>query len=148
MVLPNSKKNRSDPDSKNLEDPDKDKILSTKDEDMEDGEIIEELEEGKILETQEPEKALSSGIISNQVQDEQEKKQLSWYLEKEIKENKERATPDPKKWSELVKKTLPPSREYEEYKKNQGTEAKNIALSPDPEFWKTEYETAENKSSM
>ncbi|MBW0498020.1 hypothetical protein O181_037735 [Austropuccinia psidii MF-1] len=108
------KKKRSDSDSKNFEDPDKDKILFTKDEKIEDGEIIEELEEGHILETQETEKGPSSGIISNQVQDEQEQKPLRWYFEKAIQQNEEWATSDPKECSEWVKKALPPSSEYEE----------------------------------
>ncbi|MBW0485645.1 hypothetical protein O181_025360 [Austropuccinia psidii MF-1] len=116
-------------------------MVSKNYEEMEHGEKIEELEEGKILETQEAGKGKSSGIISNQIQDEQEPKPLSWYLKKEIQENKEWATYDSKKWSEWVRKTLPPSSEYEEYIKNQGPEAKNIALTLDPEFWKTEDKT-------
>ncbi|MBW0515132.1 hypothetical protein O181_054847 [Austropuccinia psidii MF-1] len=67
------KKKRRASDLKNLEDPDKGKILATKNEEMEHGEMIEELEKGKILETKEPEQGLSSGIILNQVQDEKEK---------------------------------------------------------------------------
>ncbi|MBW0499968.1 hypothetical protein O181_039683 [Austropuccinia psidii MF-1] len=76
------KRKRGDSDSKNLEDPDKDRILSTNNEDMEDGEIIEELEDGQILEMQEPEQGQSSEVIKNLVQNEQEQKPLRWYLEK------------------------------------------------------------------
>ncbi|MBW0467692.1 hypothetical protein O181_007407 [Austropuccinia psidii MF-1] len=113
---------------------------------MEDGEIIEELKEGNIFEAKEPEQVPSSGIISNQVQEEKEKKPLSWYLDKQIKGNKEGSTSYPKKLMEWVKKTLLPSSEYEEYIKNKGAEARNKALSPDPEFWKTEDKTKDNKS--
>ncbi|MBW0463274.1 hypothetical protein O181_002989 [Austropuccinia psidii MF-1] len=91
------KNKRISPDSKNLEDPHNDRRLSTIDEDRKDGEITEELQKWQILETQEPEQGPSLEIISNHLQDEQEKKKLSWYLEKAIKENKEWATSEPKK---------------------------------------------------
>ncbi|MBW0512009.1 hypothetical protein O181_051724 [Austropuccinia psidii MF-1] len=59
----------------------------------------EEVEGDQEVETQEPEQGPSTEALSNQIKSE-EPKSLAWYLDKEIKENKEWATFDPQKWEE------------------------------------------------
>ncbi|MBW0532180.1 hypothetical protein O181_071895 [Austropuccinia psidii MF-1] len=78
----------------------------------------EEVEGDQEVETQEQEQGPSIEALSNQIKL-TEPKSLAWYLDKAIKENKEWATFDPKKWEEWINRNLPPSSEYEEYvKKN------------------------------
>ncbi|MBW0562070.1 hypothetical protein O181_101785 [Austropuccinia psidii MF-1] len=62
-----------------------------------DNEPQEEVEGDQEVEAQKPEEGPSTEAISNQNKKE-EPKSLAWYLDKAIKENKEWATFDPKKW--------------------------------------------------
>ncbi|MBW0540471.1 hypothetical protein O181_080186 [Austropuccinia psidii MF-1] len=57
----------------------------------------EEVEGDQKVETQNPEQVTSTEALSNQIKPE-EPKSLAWYLDKAIKENKEWATFDPRKW--------------------------------------------------
>ncbi|MBW0554971.1 hypothetical protein O181_094686 [Austropuccinia psidii MF-1] len=70
-------------------------------------EYQEEVEGDQEVETQEQEQGLSTEALSNQIKPE-ELKSLAWYLDKEIKENKEWATFDHKTWEEWISRILPP----------------------------------------
>ncbi|MBW0582107.1 hypothetical protein O181_121822 [Austropuccinia psidii MF-1] len=105
----------------------------------------EEVEGDQEVETQEPEQGPSTEALSNQIKSE-EPKSLAWYLDKAIKENKEWATFDPKKWEEWINRNLPPSSEYEDYVKNKNPQVNNLSLSPCPDFWKIDDEPENNKS--
>ncbi|MBW0575076.1 hypothetical protein O181_114791 [Austropuccinia psidii MF-1] len=120
-----------------------DEILSIMDRGI-DNKPQEELEGDQEVETQEPEKGPSTEALSNQIKPE-EPKSLAWYLDKAIKENKEWATFDPKKWEEWINRNLPPSREYKDYVKNENTQVSNLSLSPCPDFWKIYHEPENNK---
>ncbi|MBW0524610.1 hypothetical protein O181_064325 [Austropuccinia psidii MF-1] len=105
----------------------------------------EEVEGDQEVETQEPEQEPSTEALSNQIKPE-EPKSLAWYLDKAIKENKEWATFDPKRWEEGKTRNLPPSSEYDDYIKNKNHQVNNLILSPCPDFWKIDDESENNKA--
>ncbi|MBW0572693.1 hypothetical protein O181_112408 [Austropuccinia psidii MF-1] len=108
-----------------------------------DNESQEEVEGNQDVETQEPEQGPSTEALSSQITQE-EPKSLAWYFEKAIKENKEWAAFDPKKWKEWINRNIPPSTEYDDYiKKN--TQVNNLKLIPCPDFWKICDEPENNK---
>ncbi|MBW0541701.1 hypothetical protein O181_081416 [Austropuccinia psidii MF-1] len=104
----------------------------------------EEVEGDQEVETQEKEQGPSKEALSNQITPE-ELKSLAWYIDKEIKENKEYTTYDPKKWEKWINPNLPPLSEYDDYIKNQKHQVKNLSLSPFPNFWKIDDEPENNK---
>ncbi|MBW0557980.1 hypothetical protein O181_097695 [Austropuccinia psidii MF-1] len=105
----------------------------------------EEFEGNQEVETQEPEHGPSTESLSNQIKPE-EPKSLAWYLDKEIKENKEWATFDPKRWEGCINMNLPPSSKYDDFIKNKNLQVNNLNLIPCPEFWKIYDEPEKNKS--
>ncbi|MBW0570742.1 hypothetical protein O181_110457 [Austropuccinia psidii MF-1] len=105
----------------------------------------EEVEGDQEVETQEQEQGPSTEAQSNQIKPE-EPKSLAWYLDKAIKENKEWATFDPKKWEEWINRNLPPSSGYDYYIKKKNPQVKNLRLSPCPDLWKIDDEPENNKS--
>ncbi|MBW0562006.1 hypothetical protein O181_101721 [Austropuccinia psidii MF-1] len=93
---------------------------------------------------QEPEQGLSTEELSSQLTPE-ETKSLAWYLDKEIKENREWATLDPKNWEEWVNRTQLPSSGYNDYIRNTNPQVNNLRLSPSADFWKIDDEPENNK---
>ncbi|MBW0467818.1 hypothetical protein O181_007533 [Austropuccinia psidii MF-1] len=101
-------------------------------------EAQEEVEGDQEVETQDQEKEPSTGELLTQIKLE-EPKSLAWYLDKEIKENKECATFDLRKWEEWNNRNLSPSSEYDYYIKKE-PQVKNLSLIPCPDFRKIYYE--------